>query len=67
MATTTAAQQRAQAKARYDAFVAACPSRKLLDRISNKWVTLILAALGSGGGAPPERGGGAGRPPADGH
>ncbi len=49
MATTTAAQQRAQVKAEYDAFVAACPSRKLLDRISNKWVTLILAALGSDG------------------
>jgi DNA-binding HxlR family transcriptional regulator len=47
MATLTAAQQRAQAKAEYDAFVAACPSRKLLDRISDKWVTLILAALGS--------------------
>ncbi|MBZ6093360.1 helix-turn-helix transcriptional regulator [Streptomyces olivaceus] len=48
MATTTAAQQRARAKAEYDAFVAACPSRELLDRISNKWVTLVLAALGSG-------------------
>ncbi|TYB55018.1 helix-turn-helix transcriptional regulator [Nonomuraea sp. PA05] len=47
MATTTAAQKRAQEKMAYDAFVAACPSRKLLDRISNKWVTLILAALGS--------------------
>jgi DNA-binding HxlR family transcriptional regulator len=33
----------------YDAFVAACPSRKLLDRISDKWVTLILSALGSDG------------------
>ena len=49
MATVTAAQQRAQAKAEYDAFLAACPSRKLLDRISDKWVTLILAALGSDG------------------
>ena len=49
MATTTAAQQRAQAKAEYDAFLSACPSHKLLDRISGKWVTLILAALGSGG------------------
>ena len=49
MATTTASQQRAQAKAEYDAFLAACPSRKLLDRISDKWVTLILAALGSDG------------------
>jgi DNA-binding HxlR family transcriptional regulator len=49
MATMTAAQKRAQAKVRYDAFVAACPSRKLLDRISDKWVTLILAALGNDG------------------
>ncbi|TKK91299.1 helix-turn-helix transcriptional regulator [Herbidospora galbida] len=48
MATKTAAQQRAQAKVEYDAFVAACPSRRLLDRISDKWVTLILAALGNG-------------------
>src|SRR5215469_11057045 len=45
----SAAQQRAQAKAEYNAFFAACPSRKLLDRISDKWVTLILAALGSDG------------------
>ena len=49
MATMTAAQQRAQAKTKYNAFLAACPSRQLLDRISDKWVTLILAALGSGG------------------
>ena len=49
MATMTAAKQRAQAKAEYDAFLAACPSQKLLDRISDKWVTLILAALGSDG------------------
>ena len=49
MATMTAAQKRAQAKAGYDAFLAACPSRKLLDRLSDKWVTLILAALGSDG------------------
>ncbi|WP_055586956.1 winged helix-turn-helix transcriptional regulator [Peterkaempfera griseoplana] len=48
MATTTAAQQRAQAKVQYDAFLAACPSRQLLDRISDKWVTLVLAALGNG-------------------
>lgn len=48
MATTSAAEKKAQAKAEYDAFLAVCPSRKLLDRISDKWVTLILAALGSG-------------------
>ncbi len=48
MATKTAAQQRAEAKLAYDAFLAACPSRQLLDRISDKWVTLIITALGSG-------------------
>jgi DNA-binding HxlR family transcriptional regulator len=47
MTTTTAAGKRAQTKIDYDAFMAVCPSRKLLDRISNKWVTLILTALGS--------------------
>ncbi|RSM83861.1 transcriptional regulator [Kibdelosporangium aridum] len=46
MATKTAAQKRAQAKEAYDAFMASCPSRQLLDRISDKWVALILAALG---------------------
>ena len=52
MATTTAAQRRAHAKVEYDAFLAACPSRKLLDRISDKWVTLILCALGNEGAQP---------------
>jgi DNA-binding HxlR family transcriptional regulator len=52
MPTTTAAEQRARAKADYDAFLANCPSRQLLDRISDKWVTLILAALGSDGPDP---------------
>ncbi|GAA1280558.1 transcriptional regulator [Planotetraspora silvatica] len=49
MPTLTAAQKRAQAQADYDAFLAGCPSRRLLDRISDKWVTLVLAALGSDG------------------
>ncbi|MGH2598351.1 MAG: winged helix-turn-helix transcriptional regulator [Egibacteraceae bacterium] len=49
MPTMTAAQQRAQAKVDYDAFLAGCPSRQLLDRISDKWVALLLAALGSDG------------------
>ncbi|MFD2350793.1 winged helix-turn-helix transcriptional regulator [Nonomuraea ferruginea] len=52
MPTTTAAQQRAQAKMEYDAFLVSCPSRWLLDRISDKWVSLILAALGSDGPRP---------------
>ncbi|MGW0917128.1 winged helix-turn-helix transcriptional regulator [Streptomyces sp. NPDC002784] len=49
MSTQTAAQQRAEAKASYNAFMDGCPSRQLLDRISDKWVVLILAALGSDG------------------
>jgi DNA-binding HxlR family transcriptional regulator len=46
MATTKATQKRAQAKVEYNAFLAACPSRQLLDRISDKWVVLVLCALG---------------------
>ncbi|WP_030154812.1 helix-turn-helix domain-containing protein [Glycomyces sp. NRRL B-16210] len=53
MATRTAAEKRAEAKTEYDAFLDVCPSRKLLDRISDKWVALILCALG--GGADAER------------
>ena len=49
MATMTAAQKRDQAKVEYDAFLAACPSRQLLDRVSDKWVTLVLSALGTDG------------------
>ncbi|MER5614490.1 helix-turn-helix domain-containing protein [Streptomyces sp. NPDC002215] len=49
MSTQTAAQQRAEAKMSYNAFMEGCPSRQLLDRISDKWVALILAALGSDG------------------
>ena len=52
MATTTAAEKRAQAKLEYAAYLAACPSRRLLDRISDKWVALVLAALGDETGAP---------------
>lgn len=53
MATMTAAQKRAQSKAEYNAFLAACPSRKLLERISDKWVALIVTALGNGGSHQP--------------
>jgi len=49
MATATAAEKRAQAKADYDAFLAGCPSRQLVARISDKWVALVLAALGGDG------------------
>jgi DNA-binding HxlR family transcriptional regulator len=56
MPTMTAEQKRTRAKAEYDAFLAGCPSRQLLDRVSDKWVALILAALGDDG--PHGRGGG---------
>ncbi|MER7171905.1 winged helix-turn-helix transcriptional regulator [Streptomyces mesophilus] len=58
MPTKTAAQERAQAKMRYDAFLDGCPSRMLLARISDKWVALVLAALCSEGPG----GNGAGEP-----
>lgn len=50
-----AAQKRAQAKVEYNAFLAGCPSRQLLDRISDKWVVLILCGLGGDSG--PDRSG----------
>lgn len=53
------ADRKAQAKAEYNAFLAVCPSRQLLDRISDKWVVLILCALG---GDTPEKSGAAHAP-----
>lgn len=48
MPTRTAAQRRAEARIAYDAFIAECPTRHLLDRIADKWVSLALAALANG-------------------
>ncbi|WP_067814045.1 winged helix-turn-helix transcriptional regulator [Nocardia inohanensis] len=48
MATKTAAQQRLEARRAYDAYLAECPARQLLDRISDKWVSLLLNALADG-------------------
>jgi DNA-binding HxlR family transcriptional regulator len=45
MPTMTAAQRRAADKQAYDVFMAECPTRQLLDRLSDKWVTLVLVAL----------------------
>ena len=45
MATTTAAQRREHERAAYNAYVAECPSRQVLDALSDKWVTLVLTAL----------------------
>ncbi|GAA0379881.1 helix-turn-helix domain-containing protein [Microbispora corallina] len=48
MATQTAAQRREEARLAYNAYLAGCPSRKLLDTLSDKWVSLVLAALADG-------------------
>ena len=48
MATKTAVQRQREAKITYNAFLAACPTRQLLDTLSNKWVCLVLTALDDG-------------------
>ncbi|NUP16468.1 MAG: helix-turn-helix transcriptional regulator [Streptomyces sp.] len=48
MATMTAAQRREQARVEYDAFLRSCPTNQLLDRISDKWVSLVVSALAAG-------------------
>jgi DNA-binding HxlR family transcriptional regulator len=48
MATMTAAQRREQARADYDAFLRECPSHQLLGRLSDKWGSLVIAALSGG-------------------
>ncbi|MGQ0841446.1 winged helix-turn-helix transcriptional regulator [Actinokineospora sp.] len=45
MATRTAAQSRADERAAFDAYLATCPARQLLDRLTDKWVSLIISAL----------------------
>ncbi|CAM5531167.1 DNA-binding HxlR family transcriptional regulator OS=Streptomyces griseomycini OX=66895 GN=FHS37_007152 PE=4 SV=1 [Streptomyces griseomycini] len=48
MATMTAAQRREQARFAYDAFLKECPTNQFLDRISDKWVSLVVSALAVG-------------------
>ncbi|MEU6848147.1 helix-turn-helix domain-containing protein [Streptomyces sp. NPDC046716] len=45
MATTTAAQRRERERFAYDAFLRECPTNQLLARLSDKWVSLVVAAL----------------------
>jgi DNA-binding HxlR family transcriptional regulator len=45
MATQTAAERRAEAKLKYNGYVAECPTRQLLDTISDKGVSLTLTAV----------------------
>jgi DNA-binding HxlR family transcriptional regulator len=44
----TAAPRRADERAAYDACLAPCPARRLLDRTSDKWASLVLNALADG-------------------
>lgn len=48
MPTMTAAQRRERERDSYNAYIAACPSRQVLDSLSDKWVTLVLNALADG-------------------
>ena len=48
MPTMTAADRRAKRREQYNAYLATCPARQLLDALSDKWVTLILVALADG-------------------
>ena len=45
MPTQTSAQRREREREAYNAFLAECPSRQLLDRLTDKWTTLLLVAL----------------------
>ncbi|RZS82854.1 HxlR family transcriptional regulator [Motilibacter rhizosphaerae] len=48
MATRTAAEQRAEAKLAYDAFLAGCPTRTVMETIGDKWSGLVVTALADG-------------------
>ena len=46
MGTTTAERPSEFGHSGFDAFTALCPSRRLLDTIGDKWVSLAIVALG---------------------
>lgn len=48
MPTLTAAQERELARIEYNAFLAVCPSRQVLETIGNKWACLVVNALEGG-------------------
>ncbi|GAA4839988.1 helix-turn-helix domain-containing protein [Luteimicrobium xylanilyticum] len=48
MPTLTAAQERELARLEYNAFFEACPSRRVLETIGNKWACLVVNALEGG-------------------
>ena len=48
MGTMTAAEQRERERQAYNANLSGCPGHELLATLSDKWVTLVLAALADG-------------------
>src|SRR6476619_7713017 len=48
MVTMNATTRREQDKIAYNSMLAACPTRQLLDVLSDKWVCLVLTALTPG-------------------
>lgn len=48
MATQTAAELRRSEKEAYDAFLADCPTRQVLETIADKWAALLVTALAQG-------------------
>ena len=48
MPTMTASERRAKRAEQYNAYLATCPARQVLDSLSDKWVTLVLNALSDG-------------------
>ncbi|GAA3921034.1 winged helix-turn-helix transcriptional regulator [Actinoplanes auranticolor] len=48
MATKSAAQRRDEARRSYNANLAECPGHELLAALSDKWLTLVVAALADG-------------------
>jgi DNA-binding HxlR family transcriptional regulator len=48
MPTATADQRRQEARRRYNANLAECPGHEVLGVLSDKWVTLVVAALADG-------------------
>ncbi len=48
VATKSAAARRAEKKHEYNALLASCPTRELLDVLSDKWVCLVFCVLMDG-------------------
>lgn len=49
MATMTAEQRRAWAKAEFDAYMETCPTSRLMAVLGNKWTTMLLNRLAENG------------------